>query len=87
LSDKKLIESPFSHGHNAPCCLNDGFKGEEIHNDHGMNIENIRGAVKLFFTGNRFFVSEAPVGAKATVSHDTICHKMHKEHKGETLKT
>ena len=46
IAGKKLIESPLGHGTNVPCCFNDGHKGEEIHNAHGMNIIKLPEPVK-----------------------------------------
>lgn len=53
---KKLIESPFSHGTNVPCCHNDLLTGEEIQNDHRVNIGDIPEAVKLFFPAASFSI-------------------------------
>jgi hypothetical protein len=48
-SGKNLIESPLNHGFLLPCCLACDVQGEMLHAVHGLNIENIHGAVKVFF--------------------------------------
>ena len=35
---KKLIESPLRHGCFTPCRPQNALNGEELHDDHGMNI-------------------------------------------------
>jgi hypothetical protein len=46
---KKLIESPLSHGSNVPCRFQNALNGEEIHNEHEMNIVKLPETVKLIF--------------------------------------
>ncbi len=51
-SGKKLIESPFSHGINVPCCDQTALRSKEIHNHHEVNIVELLKRVKYFLFTN-----------------------------------
>jgi hypothetical protein len=48
LLNKKLIESPLSHGDALPCCLATSFKEDHSRGEHNVNIVELYFSVKIF---------------------------------------
>jgi hypothetical protein len=48
LLNKKLIESPLSHGDALPCCLATSFKENHSRGEHNVNIVELYFSVKIF---------------------------------------